>query len=243
MRATTRTLLLLLAGSALLHTTVLTDLYLRYVKPGLQPLLVASAVLLLAAGTLSAVRDGFPFLSRGAGRPGPADGRAPAVALLLFVPVLLLLFAPPAPLGVYSATRAAPQEVPDQSPSAFLPLPEADPLPLSLTQFTARVTRDSTGAVAGRNVRLHGFTVPGDDGADYLARHVVTCCAADARTLRVVLHGARGLVPGRWVEVEGRWRPEGVPGTSSAGVGLDVSRVRTVPAPAQPYLDVPPAGR
>ncbi|MEW2368027.1 hypothetical protein AB0940_01530 [Streptomyces sp. NPDC006656] len=42
--------LLVLTGTGLLHTTVRSDVYLRYVKEGLRPYLVASGFLLVALG-------------------------------------------------------------------------------------------------------------------------------------------------------------------------------------------------
>ncbi|MFD0648237.1 hypothetical protein ACFQ2Y_05535 [Streptomyces malaysiensis subsp. malaysiensis] len=54
-------LLLLFLGVGLLHISLLTDLYLRYVREGLRPALIASGVLLIALGAVSAARDGFPF--------------------------------------------------------------------------------------------------------------------------------------------------------------------------------------
>ena len=47
MKRPLQALLLLLSGLGLLHATLLTDHYLRYVKEGMYPLLVASGALLL----------------------------------------------------------------------------------------------------------------------------------------------------------------------------------------------------
>ncbi|MEI5520526.1 TIGR03943 family protein [Streptomyces brasiliscabiei] len=54
MKRPLQVLLLLLSGLGLLHATVLTDHYLRYVKAGMHPLLVASGLLLLALGAAEA---------------------------------------------------------------------------------------------------------------------------------------------------------------------------------------------
>lgn len=53
-------LLLLLSGAAVLRITVFSDLYLRYVQSGLKVYLIASGVLLLTLGALSAVRATRP---------------------------------------------------------------------------------------------------------------------------------------------------------------------------------------
>ncbi|MGW0843236.1 TIGR03943 family putative permease subunit [Streptomyces sp. NPDC002787] len=54
MKRPLQALLLLLSGLGLLHATVLTDHYLRYVKEGMRPLLIASGLLLLALGAAEA---------------------------------------------------------------------------------------------------------------------------------------------------------------------------------------------
>ncbi|MDX3840535.1 DUF1980 domain-containing protein [Streptomyces europaeiscabiei] len=54
MKRPLQALLLLLSGLGLLHATLLTDHYLRYVKEGMYPLLVASGALLLVLGTAEA---------------------------------------------------------------------------------------------------------------------------------------------------------------------------------------------
>ncbi|WP_217176763.1 TIGR03943 family protein [Streptomyces sp. AC495_CC817] len=54
MKRPLQALLLLLSGLGLLHATLVTDDYLRYVKQGMYPLLVASGALLLALGTAEA---------------------------------------------------------------------------------------------------------------------------------------------------------------------------------------------
>ncbi|WP_225094824.1 TIGR03943 family protein [Streptomyces sp. CoH27] len=55
MRRPVQTLLLALTGAGLLHTALFTDIYLRYVKAGLRPLLIVSGVVLLLLGVASAV--------------------------------------------------------------------------------------------------------------------------------------------------------------------------------------------
>ncbi|WP_327345877.1 TIGR03943 family putative permease subunit [Streptomyces europaeiscabiei] len=54
MKRPLQALLLLLSGLGLLHATLLTDHYLRYVKEGMYPLLVASGALLLVLGAAEA---------------------------------------------------------------------------------------------------------------------------------------------------------------------------------------------
>lgn len=108
MRRPVQTLLLALTGAGLLHAALFTDIYLRYVKAGLRPPLIASgAVLLLLALAQAAGRDRH----RLSGDPGHEHGHdhtgTPRVAWVLFLPALsLLLYAPPA-LGAYTAPARA----------------------------------------------------------------------------------------------------------------------------------------
>ncbi|NUR25151.1 MAG: TIGR03943 family protein, partial [Catenulispora sp.] len=58
MRRPLQITLLVLSGIGLLHIALFTDLYLRYVKEGMRPLLVASGVLLILLGVADAVLYG-----------------------------------------------------------------------------------------------------------------------------------------------------------------------------------------
>ncbi|MBI0375193.1 TIGR03943 family protein, partial [Streptomyces albiflaviniger] len=119
MKRNIQVLLLLFLGVGLLHISLLTDLYLRYVRPGLRPALIASGVLLIALGAVSAARDGFPFnrpgtdgdhshdgdRSNGEGHGeghGHSHAGGPKVAWLLYVPALTILFLAPPALGSYT---------------------------------------------------------------------------------------------------------------------------------------------
>ncbi|MBI0318769.1 TIGR03943 family protein, partial [Streptomyces javensis] len=112
MKRNIQVLLLLFTGVGLLHISLLTDLYLRYVRPGLRPALIASGVLLIVLGAVSAARDGFPFNrprtdhDRG-GHQGHGHDHAqgPRIAWLLYVPALTILFLAPPALGSYTAAR------------------------------------------------------------------------------------------------------------------------------------------
>ncbi|MGA4864467.1 TIGR03943 family putative permease subunit [Streptomyces lavendulocolor] len=279
MRRHVQAALLLLTGSAVLHISVLSQVYLRYVKEGLRPFLVASAVLLLLLGVVGAVRDGLPFAPRrtageetddeltddgqaaddghaaddehqhahGHGH-GHGHGHAhghdsgPRVAWLLFLPVLaLLLYAPPA-LGSYTAARETDNAV--ARVAEFDPLPEADPAPLALSGFIARVQQDRDRSLAGRTVLMTGFVTPAKDraGTWYVTRLVVSCCAADSRSLRVRVHGAPAPPADTWVTVTGTWHPGGggALGTATATVAIDARTVRRVEEPVNPYQDTTP---
>ncbi|WP_329141269.1 TIGR03943 family putative permease subunit [Streptomyces sp. NBC_00670] len=230
--------LLVLSGLGLLHTSLFTDLCLRYVRPGMRPLLIASGVLLLVLGVAEA------WSRRTAGEP--TDGRAhghdhsavPRVAWLLFLPALSLLFWAPPALGAYTAARQPPKQVSAQD--HFDPLPATSPLPLTLTDFTRRVRQDRTRAVEGRTVEMTGLVAPVAAGKWDLTRIIISCCAADAQSVKVRVHARTAPPADTWVTVTGTWHRDGTLGTSSAAVALDARTVTKVPRPVNGYQDALP---
>ncbi|MFE2408844.1 TIGR03943 family putative permease subunit [Kitasatospora sp. NPDC059408] len=185
---------------------------------------------------------------------GHGHDHGPRVAWLLTVPALLLLCLAPPPLGSFSASRDGTDAVVDQAGYAQLaaPVPAGTPgatgdtwtdvvTPMSLTEFIGR-SHDPQRSLEHRKVRLTGFVAPGaQPGEWYLNRLVVSCCAADARRLRVLVH-ADGPPPATdsWVDLTGVWHP--TPGTSAtAAPRIDVSDQHGVPQPRAPYRDVPPS--
>ncbi|AJE41636.1 MULTISPECIES: TIGR03943 family putative permease subunit [Streptomyces] len=243
MRRPAQTILLLLGGLGLLRISLLGDLYLRYVKEGLRPLLIASGVLLLLLGAMDAVayRRGRQEGHEPSGSPehlghdGHDHSTLPRAAWLLFFPVLSLLFYAPPALGAYTASREAPEAVTEQR--HFDPLPATSPVPMTLTEFTGRVQQDRRGSVEGRSVRLTGFVTPDERDGWYLTRIVLSCCAADARTVKVRIHGAPALPADTWVAVTGTWHPGGTLGTRSAPAALDARTVDRIDRPVNAYKD------
>ena len=234
MRRETQNLLLLLLGGALLKLA-LTGTYVRYVKPSLLPwLLVAGAVVTLLAA-VAIVGD----IRRG-GAPAAHHDHGSRSPWMLLLPVFAIFLVAPPALGSDSVDRAG--AVAPQKPreSLFEELP-AGPAPmLSLSEFVTRVVWDDSGALDGRPVRLHGFVVHEDGKAVRIARMRINCCAADAAPVRVELAGpaaarAAVLPADTWVEVTGALRP----GTATEANGhvptVDVTDLRTIPAPDDPY--------
>ncbi|MFD9436520.1 TIGR03943 family putative permease subunit [Streptomyces sp. NPDC060002] len=284
--------LLALAGLGLLHTSLFTDEYLRYVKEGMRPLLVASGVLLVVLGVAEAWAappeegHGEPgHAEQGRGRQGRAEsgrgrqGRGeqrvgrqahgnegpggpghgheghgheghghahsgvPRVAWLLFLPVLSLLFYAPPALGSYTASREPAKAVAVQE-DAFDALPATSPLPITLTDFTQRVQQDRSRAIRGRTVVMTGFVSPAPAKQDgwYLTRIIVSCCAADASSVKVLVQGIAAPKADTWVNVTGSWQGSGTLGTSSAAVTLDARGVQRVRKPSNAYMDALPLG-
>ncbi|WP_416985610.1 TIGR03943 family putative permease subunit [Streptomyces sp. T028] len=168
---------------------------------------------------------------------GHGHSHGPRTAWLLTLPALALLLFPPPALGSYSAGREAAQRA-AQGVGTFPALPEGDPLTLTVAEFGSRAIYDSGRSLKGRTVRLTGFVTRGDDGAWYVTRLVVSCCAADATTGKVEIRGADDDAPptDTWVTVTGTWRPKGTLGSDAAWPPvLDAAEVTRVKQPADPY--------
>ncbi|MEV5463643.1 TIGR03943 family putative permease subunit [Streptomyces sp. NPDC002788] len=255
--------LLALVGAAILRVSLFSELYLRYVQPGLRPYLVVSGLaLVLLAGTVAVVArtageqegtghslgpagpgadDGYGY-SHGSAGSGADSGHGhthgpagPRVAWLLALPALALLLFPPPALGSYSAEREAGQRA-ARGVGDFPALPAGDPVGLTLGEFGSRAVYDSGGSLKGRTVRLTGFVTLGDDGTWYVTRLLVSCCAADATTAKAEVRGADAPPVDTWVTVTGTWHPKGALGSAAAWPPvLDVTSVRRVPQPDNPY--------
>lgn len=188
------------------------------------------------------------FVPRGGGQLKPrepdADEQAahrhdePRIAWLLLIPALaLLMFAPPA-VGSYQASRNG-TALGSQARSDFPPLPAGDPLPITMLDYAGRAVFDAGQSLNGRTVRLTGFIIPGPNGRPYLARMVVTCCAADARPVKIGLDGdvPAGLRQEQWVQVDGAYvdRQDRDPVNGETIPYLQVSAVREISAPEEQY--------
>ncbi|ANP55306.1 putative repeat protein (TIGR03943 family) [Streptomyces griseochromogenes] len=237
MRRFVQALLLVLCGLGLLQVSLFTELYLRYVKEGMRPLLIASGAVLLLLGLASAVLDKRQE-KEGEGHGHDHSG-LPRVAWLLLLPALsLLCYAPPA-LGAYTASRQPPKAVAEQSD--FDPLPATSPVPMTLSDFTSRVRQDRRQDIKGRGIRMTGFVTPGGPAGSWdLTRVILNCCAADAQSVKVRIHGGPALPANTWVTVTGTWHAAGKLGTGSAAVALDARTVQKVARPVNGYQDALP---
>ncbi|MFJ8155253.1 TIGR03943 family putative permease subunit [Streptomyces sp. NPDC094468] len=240
MRRPLQVTLLVLSGLGLLHASLFTDVCLRYVKPGMRPLLVGSGFVLLVLGIAEAAgRRGRAAGTDGAGHHGHDHSAVPRVAWLLLLPALSLLFYAPPALGAYTASRQ-PAKVVDQR-DGFDPLPRTSPLPITLTDFTTRVQQDRSLAIKGRTVRMSGLVTPVPGGGSWdLTRIIISCCAADAQSVKVRIYGSSVPPADTWVSVTGNWHPGGKLGTGSAPVALDAQSVRRIPKPSNGYQDALP---
>ncbi len=235
-------ILLLLVGAAVLRISLFSDLYLRYVQAGLRPYLIVSGALLsllaLTAGTRTALtaRKNTPDAEDESDHVH-SHAAGPRVAWLLAVPALALLCFPPPALGSYSAAREETRSAEQYAGVGTFPaLPAGDPVELTLAEFSGRAAYDSTYSLKGRTVRLTGFVTRGDDGTWYVTRLLVTCCAADATTVKAEIRGAEAPATDTWVTVTGTWHPRGELGSAAAWPpALDATTVRAVAEPPDPY--------
>ncbi|HWS36927.1 MAG TPA: TIGR03943 family protein [Actinoplanes sp.] len=225
--------ILFLFGGAVLKAS-LGDLYLRYVKEGLRPFLIAAGLALVVAAFMT-----LWYEFRGSRDTDDDHGHAhhePRVGWLLILPVLgLLLVAPPA-LGSYTAGQSGSVQV--SADSDYAPLPAGDPVKVSMLDYASRVIYDEGRSVTGRRVALTGFVTTGAEGV-MLARIVVSCCAADGRPIKVGLTGGPVVdVPaGTWLEVTGKLSTKrGKDPVNKADIAyLEVEQWTPVAAPKQQY--------
>lgn len=223
-----------LLGAALLHAGS-TDLYLRYVKEGLRPLLLASGAVLIAAALATVWYE--RRRARAAATETPDHHHPePRISWLLLLPLLaLILIAPPA-LGSYSALRSGTAL---QKPFSYGRLPVADPAPLSVIDYASRAAYGHGRSLQGRTVRVTGFLALDHSGAPYLVRMALNCCAADAQPVKIALTGDLPPVlrPDAWLEVTGTYTPRLTrdPVNNGPIPYLKVTSARPVPVPHDPY--------
>lgn len=243
---------LFLTGAAVLRAGF-TDLYLRYVKAGLRPLLLAAGVVLILTALATVWYELRPPRDRvgteaddgdngddeddhGRGHEHGHTHREPRISWLLVLPLLaLILVAPPAP-GSYSAMRAGTAL---QRPPGFPSLPSGSPLRLGVGDYAARAVYDHGRSLGDRRITMTGFVALDRKGAPYLTRMTLNCCAADAAPVKVGMSGRLPptLQADTWLEVTGTYSRKRTADPVNDGVipYVDVSRARPVKAPDDEY--------
>jgi uncharacterized repeat protein (TIGR03943 family) len=247
---------MLLLGGAVLKVSF-TDMYLRYVKEGLRPFLIAAGLLLVVAAVMTlwydlrgrpeaAAHDGHAHGDHAAGDHTHDDHthddghghHEPRVGWLLILPVLgLLLVAPPA-LGSYAAGQAG-SVLASQEVSDYPPLPPGDPAKITVLDYASRAVFDKGASLSGRSVQLTGFVAIGPDGQPMLARIILSCCAADGRPIKVGLSGntPTSVPADTWVEIVGQYstRIATDPVNKATVPYLEVETWRQIDPPKQQY--------
>ncbi len=232
--------LLAFLGAGLARVS-LSDMYLRYVKAGMRPFLIATAVLLIVLGAWLIIQA-----LRGKDEAEHAHEGMRAAWLLTLPVFTMILIAPPA-LGAYSAAREQSTVAAPASGFTFPPLPPGDPVALTLETFSGRAIWGPPADLEGRRVQLTGFVTPvpagqmpndlpqGAEASWWLTRLKLTCCAADAVAYKILAVEAAPLPADTWVEVTGTWIPGGGRDSATAIPWLKVESVREVPEPTNPY--------
>ena len=230
---------LFLVGAAVLKAGS-SDLYLRYVKAGLRPLLLGAGVVLI----VTAVATVWYELRQGRapeqeGQDGEGHGhshREPGIAWLLVLPLLALILVAPPALGSYSAMRTGTAL---QAPFGYEALPAGDPLPLSLVDYAGRAAYDHGHTLGDRRIKVTGFVALDHDGTPYLVRMALNCCAADAQPVKIGLTGhiPPVLQPDSWLEVTGTYTSKRTEDPVNGGVipFIEVGEAKPVPTPRDPY--------
>lgn len=207
---------MLLLGGAVLKAS-LSDLYLRYVKEGLRPFLIGAGALLILAAVMTLWHEFRPAHSEDhdhdatdTGVPGAGDDghghKEPWAGWFIIAPVLgLLLVAPPA-MGAYAAGQSG-TALSTAAESDYPPLPQGDVIAVTVLDYASRAVFDKGRSLGERKVKLVGFLTTGADGKQVLARMILSCCAADARPIKVGFagDGPTGLADDSWVEIVGTY--------------------------------------
>ncbi|MBP2328043.1 putative repeat protein (TIGR03943 family) [Kibdelosporangium banguiense] len=223
--------LLSLLGGAVLYAGS-TDLYLRYVKAGLRPLMLGTGIVLIVA----AIATIWYERRR---RPTTQDShthREPRISWLLVLPLFALILIKPPALDSYSGMRTG-TALP--VPFGFPALPAGSPLPLSVLDYAGRAVYDHGRSLHDRQIQLTGFVAIDKDGTVYLIRMILNCCAADAQPVKIGLTGQVPpvLQPDTWLEITGTYTSKQTtdPLNNGAIPFIDVQQAKPVQAPSDPY--------
>jgi uncharacterized repeat protein (TIGR03943 family) len=235
-----------------------------YVKTGMKPLLIVAAVVLIvlglgsvllrARGPGSGEESASPDHSGEGADPGEDHGHrggpGARIGWMVLTPLVALMLVAPAPLGAFLAARAPvrpPAPPPEYTTNSAeqIPFPPLHPAVagahvLSLGEFTVRALYDPGRSLEDATVRLTGFVTPRKGGGFYLTRFAISCCAADARPVRItVLSDGPAPPTETWLVLEGTWIPtplfDPVGDDPAPDVALQVETSRRIPAPDQPY--------
>ena len=170
---------------------------------------------------------------------GHSHGAARSAWMLLMPVLAIFLIAPPA-LGADSVNRAGGRTVASEQrqdqviKTKFPALPAGSVVPMRMADVATRAAWDSTNSLDGRTLELTGFVVH-DAAGVYVARLVITCCAADAMPVKARLVGTEGLTDDQWITVTGKVRPNSAVQADNYVPEFDVESVKKVAVPGDPY--------
>ena len=219
MKREVQNLLLLLLGGAMVKISW-DGSFVRYVKPSLHPYLLTAGVLIVALAIASIVAD---IRRGGPGDDGHDHDSRPY--WLLLVPLAVILFIAPPALGVSAVGDRSVTSAADRQRTAFPPLPDELAPEVPLLDVVQRAVRDTEGSLDGREIRV--------------ARILIICCAADARSVRIHLDaGSAALddIPdGTWLQISGTVDAATATEDTAFTPTMTVSTVERIEAPANTY--------
>lgn len=187
------------------------------------------------------------------GRPGPSRGRVVRLALggaaaIVTVGVTVaMLVLPPTTLSARTAQQRSVDSATlsnatgSDAAVSLLGSEGVDTSQYGVKDWAAliRQTTDTT-ALVGKQVRLSGFVVPGEDGSFTLTRFVISCCAVDAQPVGLGVVTDAGDRPdavpdeGQWVTVTGALAAN--PDQSAdARIVIKAAKVTEIAQPKDPY--------
>lgn len=238
MRRETQNILLVLLGGALLKISF-SGLYLRYVQKGLLPLLIAAGTIMIGLAMFAIVQDirrgkAVSDADSGDGHDHGHSHSSRSTWLMLLPVMAVFLISPPA-LGGDVVSSAADTNQTQRSRNLLGELPSGEVIPLSMTEFVTRTAWDESGTLDNRRVKLTGFLTRAE-GSTYVARLAISCCAADARPLKVKLTGDVPSLPDeQWVELTGKVVPKSASEKNSWVPSFTVESSTSVAEPVEPY--------
>lgn len=243
-------LIVVFVGAAIVQLAV-SGSYLRFVKPGMQWMLLAAGAVLILLAISDVFADTRPkpdladeHESHGDEAAGDAQGNdahghshsgLPRAAWLLLIPVFTLLVVDPPALGADAALRQSPVAAKPVAPQqdSWLGDNNSGPVAVPVRDYSVWAVWEKE-RMKGRTFALTGFVTPGKDGAWYVSRIGLTCCVADGTAFMVEVRGQQAPPKNQWVTVTGEWaeptkRPDG------DVAALTGTSVQTVEAPANQY--------
>lgn len=250
-----QSLLLMLIGGILivLYTS---GRYLWYIKASSGLILLAGGIVLTATGTLGVAvtaRNRAQQLRAARDYPStatdPVDvehGGRSAIGWILLAPVLVLVITPPA-LGADSVARTSTVATVAQQPTpasedADTGAVSVDGSHMTMIGFIRHNIYDPDESVRDDKVTITGFIAPaGRDFPDgyFIARLLITCCAADAQSVRIFVPGSAPYPPNTWVDAVVTAEPGTAATRAKNGDGYTptatVHAITRTDQPAHPY--------
>lgn len=236
MRTTTQGMALFFLGIVLVRLAA-GDAYLSYVTPWMKWPVIVSGGFLVVLAVRPILGLGEQTGEQAGEQAGEDEHGVPAVTWLLLLPGLVVFTISPPALGAFLAERRADDAISAAPVSTFAPLPAGDPVRIDLEELAWRSQVDDGDTLVGRQVRIDGFVSLDRDGGWYVTRLTISCCAADARVVRVGIDGVDGAdVPPRdsWVRVDGTW-VEGTGTDRRNPPRIEVADLSAIEAPRQTY--------